>query len=241
VLGQPQVGRGPGAREPEHADLATEQHTLRRQPVGRGRRLEQGLPVGQPEDHRRRDDVRQQHWFLGDVRDPDGRATALGQQREVFGEGGARPGYQRQRRGLADLVGERFHRTPRVGRGRRVGRHQPEPVAADRHHVVPAVVVRGRLAQDRYAAHLVQFGWHLPRLPATTDRDHPELPRLRPVEQVSDQPPVTILEDVQGQDHAGVQHRSQREERQRLGHTQLSATLGTNALTGVTPPSVFTE
>jgi hypothetical protein len=241
VLGQPQVRRGPGPSEPEHADLTAEQHTLRRQPPGRGWRLEQRLPVGQPEDHGRRDDVGQQHWFLRDVRDPDGRATPLGQQREVLGESGAHPGHQRQRPGLADLIGERLHRTPQVGRGRRVGRHQPETVAADGHHVESAVLMWGSLAQDRDTAHLVQLGWRLSRFPATPNRYHPELAWLWPVEQVADQPPVTVLEYVQGQDHAGVQHRSQREERQRLGHTQLSATLATNALTGVTPPSVFSE
>ena len=39
-----------------------------------------------------------------------------------------------------------------------------------------------------------------------------------PLEQIPDELAVTFLEDVQRQEHAGVQHRAEREQRQQLAH-----------------------
>src|SRR5208282_2330182 len=62
-------------------------------------------------------------------------------------------------------------------------------------------------------------------LAALADRDHAEPPGVRPVEQVADELTITLLEDMQRQDHARVEHRAEWEQRQhlarrpRLAHT----------------------
>ena len=57
-----------------------------------------------------------------------------------------------------------------------------------------------------------------PGLAALADGDHAEAARLGPVEQVPDEPPVPVLEDMQRQEHAGIEHRAEREQRQHLAH-----------------------
>src|SRR4029077_12538791 len=56
------------------------------------------------------------------------------------------------------------------------------------------------------------------RFAALADRDHAEPPWLRPVLQIADKLPVPVLEDVQGQQKAGEEHRAEREQRQRFAH-----------------------
>ena len=96
---------------------------------------------------------------------------------------------------------------------------QPEPLGADRHHVEPAVVAPHDLAQRRGAADLVERRDAVHAcLAALADRDHAKLLRLRPVQEVADQLPVPVLEDVQRQHQSRVEHGAEGEQRQRLAH-----------------------
>ena len=53
---------------------------------------------------------------------------------------------------------------------------------------------------------------------AAPDRDDAELTRLGPGQQIADQLPVAVLEDVQRHQQARVENRAQREQRQQLAH-----------------------
>src|SRR5208282_6756414 len=96
----------------------------------------------------------------------------------------------------------------------------------DGEDVEPAVVMSVDPAQGRGATYLVE-GVHAvdTGLAALADRDHAELARLRPVKQVPGEPSVPLFEDVQRKEHAGVEHRAEREQRQHLAHDDDSTRL----------------
>jgi len=120
------------------------------------------------------------------------------------------------------VVVQQLDLTLQVGQ-RVVQGEQPEPLRAHRDQLEPAVLEPVDPAYDCGAAGPVQRTDPSdpvdPGLPALADRDHAELPWFRPPEQVPHQLPVAFLEDMQRQEHAGIQHRAEREQRQRLRHT----------------------
>ena len=117
-----------------------------------------------------------------------------------------------------DRLGGKLDLALQVGPGV-VEPQQPEPLGADRHHLEPAVVVPRDLPQRRGAADLVERRNPVHAgLAALTDRDHAELLRLRALQEVADELPVPLLEDVQRQHKPRVEHGAEREQRHRLAH-----------------------
>jgi len=176
----------------------------------------------QVDDHGGGDDKREQFRLVGQFLDPDRGAAPFGQRVQVLAErrldqphGG--PGRCRVGRLLTEQLDLSLQVRPRL-----VEPEEPEPLGADRDDIEPAVLVPLHPAHGGGAADLVERAHAVDTgLASLADRDHAEPARLRPVEQVADELPVPLLEDVQRQHHAGVEHRAEREQRQHLAHNAI--------------------
>ena len=212
---------GSDGQPAQHRVLAAQQGQLEPQPVaGRGRR-EQGLLVGQVEDHRRADEVGQHERV---VRQP---ATVVvlalrGEQRRPVGRGRTRPptGPARRRRRPVGFVepldvglevGQRTRRRRAAGTGstrssrRRSARRGRTRRRAARRRT------RRRAARGcrRHPTSRPSRMATTPNMRGSSSRSSSERP---------DEQPVALLEDVQREQQAGEQHAAQREQRDPLGH-----------------------
>jgi hypothetical protein len=153
----------------------------------RVRLLQQALLHRQVDHDRGRDQVGQQERLIRQVRDRDLGAAPLSDQVQVGPERPLHRGHGD--RGLvviADVVGQQLHVSGEIRLGVAEA-EQPEALPADGDQVVAAVVVALRALQDRGAAGVVERGHAVDAgLAAVPDGDHPELPRLGPVQQVGD-------------------------------------------------------
>src|SRR6266567_4620293 len=211
--------RGGGA---QHRGLPRQQRALEAQPLQGIRLGQQRLAFRQVDDHGGGDDEGEQRRLVGQVLEAYHGAAPFGQRVQVLAEGGLdHPHGGLGRRRAGRLPGEDLDLALQVRPGL-VEPEQPEPLRADGDDVEPSVVVPLDPAQGGGAAdpvervHAVDAG-----LASLADRDHAEPARLGPVEQVADELPVPLLEDVQRQQHAGVEHRAEREQRQHLAHNTI--------------------
>ena len=207
------------------------------EPRGSIRRLEQPLLVGEVEQHCRRDQVRKQQSIVGQVGSIDRHAASGAEQRQVAREQlGDEAG---QLPGGAGVLPEQLHVGSQVVR-RRVHLMNDEPGRADREDVEPAVVVRLDLPELRRTSDRVQRTHTVGSDLATfADRYHAELPTGagREVDELADEQPVALLEDVQGQRYAGEEHGAEREQRQPHGHARQ----GTASRTRLRWPPMLTR